>query len=108
MVWEKFNLVCYYNFSKCKLGIWFINVNYLVYMCCKCNKWVILCLIESKIDVCKLFDVWIIFMNEIVFKSMFVWMLYVLEFLFLYLCMKRCINLFFFLMYVYCIMIIVD
>lgn len=47
------------------------------------------------VNLCKLFDVWIIFMNEIVFKSMFVWMLYVLEFLFLYLCMKRCINLFF-------------
>lgn len=50
MAREKSNLVCHYNFSKCKLGTWFTNVNYLVYMCCKCNKWVTLCLIESKID----------------------------------------------------------
>lgn len=66
MAREKSNLVCHYNFSKCKLGTWFTNVNYLVYMCCKCNKWVTLCLIESKIDACKLFDAWIIFMYEIV------------------------------------------
>lgn len=96
MAREKSNLVCHYNLSKCKLGTWFTNVNYLVYMCCKCNKWVTLCLIESKIDACKLFDAWVIFMNEIVPKSMFVWMLHVLEFLFLYLCMKRCTNLSFF------------